>query len=275
VLAARGALFFVEIVEASGLLGVQVEEALGELVAHGSVTADSFNGLRALLTPQRRRAGFRGRGRRRGASPGFDAAGRWALIPSAVPVPIPALPTLSAGRHEAAGSCGAVNAPTADPAAAALELAARTLLRRYGVVCRATLGRETLLPSWRELLGVYRRWEARGEIRGGRFVAPLGGEQFALPEAVEAMRGVRRRTDDDEWVVISAADPLNLAHLAGLASRMPAVPWLKLVFHQGKPIAARSTAGIEWLAPVGAAEQTRAASLFAESSDRPRLAVAR
>ncbi len=146
--------------QASGLLRVQVEDALGELVARGLVTADSFHGLRAVLTPQSRRRGFRRRGRLRGTA-AFDAAGRWALL----------------GRPTDAGA----------GRAEAVEHAAMALLRRYGVVAR-----EALAPSWRELLPIYRRAEARGEIRGGRFVEPLGGEQFALIEAVEELRRERR-----------------------------------------------------------------------------------
>ena len=167
----RGALFFVEIVQASGLLRVQVEEALGELVARGLVTADSFTGLRAVLTPQSRRRGFRGRGRLRGSS-GFDAAGRWALLPART---VPRTAT--------------------DPEA--LEHVAKTLLRRYGVMCRRLLAREPLAPSWRELLPFYRTAEARGEIRGGRFIEPFGGEQFALIEAVEELRRLRRQQDSE------------------------------------------------------------------------------
>ena len=260
VLAARGALFFVEIVQATGLLRVQVEEALGELVGRGRVTADSFNGLRALLTPQSRRAGFGARSRRRGVG-GFDAAGRWALIAE------PAFG--SAPGNGAAPNDDGVPFTSDAPSQAAVEHAARTLLRRYGVVCRAILGRETLAPPWRVLLDVYRRWEARGEIRGGRFVSPFGGEQFALPDAVVALRKTRQAEPDDEWVVISAADPLNFAHLAGAAPRMPAVPWRQLLFRGGKLVAARGAAGIEWFERFDAALERRAVEAFDAGDARP------
>src|SRR5690606_3416445 len=150
--------------------------------------------------------------------------------------------------------------------AAAVEHAARALLRRYGVVCRAILGRESLAPSWRVLLDVYRRWEARGEIRGGRFVAPLGGEQFALPEAVAALRKVRREDRGDAWVAMSAGDPLSFAHLAGTASRTPAVPWREMLFRRGKRVAAKSAAGIEWLDTLAPAEQRAALDVFGPAS---------
>jgi ATP-dependent Lhr-like helicase len=236
----RGALFFLELVQSSGLLRVQVEEALGELVARGLVTADSFHGVRALLTPQSRRRGFRGRGRLRGST-GFDAAGRWALLE---------LPPEGAAPPEA------------------IEHAAKALLRRYGVMCRKLLAREALAPSWRELLPFYRSAEARGEIRGGRFVEPLGGEQFALIEAVEELRRLRRTKDHDEWVALSVADPLNLAGLPDDAPRVAAPASRRLVFRNGVAVAAETAAGLTWLAALEPVDQRRAAALLAPPDDR-------
>jgi ATP-dependent Lhr-like helicase len=112
------------------------------------------------------------------------------------------------------------------------------LLRRYGVVFRRLLDGEVNLPTWRELAIVYRRLEARGEIRGGRFVAGVAGEQFALPGAVESLRAVRRKQDADEWVVISAADPLNLVGTITPEERMPALAGNRILFHNGVPVAA-------------------------------------
>jgi ATP-dependent Lhr-like helicase len=239
----RGALFFVELVQASGLLRVQVEEALGELVARGLVTADSFTGLRAVLTPQSRRRGFRGRGLRRGGT-GFDAAGRWALLPPRT-------------------------TPRTGTDAEALEHVAKTLLRRYGVVCRRLAAREPLAPSWRELLPFYRTAEARGEIRGGRFIEPFGGEQFALIEAVEELRRLRRVREASDWVVVAAADPASLLGLADETPRAP-VPNRRLAFLNGAAVAARAgSAPIEWLAELSPADQRRAASLFAEPDGAP------
>ena len=238
----RGALFFVELVQASGLLRVQVEEALGELVARGLVTADSFAGLRAVLTPQSRRRGFRGRSRLRGTS-GFDAAGRWALLP-------------------------AQTVPRAAAAPEALEHAAKSLLRRYGVISRRIAAREPLAPPWRELLPFYRTAEARGEIRGGRFIEPFGGEQFALIEAVEELRRLRRTKDADEWLVLAAADPVNLVGILDETPRA-AVPHRRLAFRNGVAVAAHTGAGIEWLAELAPADQRHAAQLFAPSGDTP------
>jgi ATP-dependent Lhr-like helicase len=240
----RGASFFVELVQASGLLRVQVEEALGELVARGVVTADSFTGLRAVLTPQSRRRGFRGRSRLRGTS-GFDAAGRWALLP----------PRLGA------------RAATTD--AEALEHAAKTLLRRYGVMCRRLLAREPLAPSWRELLPFYRTAEARGEIRGGRFIEPFGGEQFALIEAVEELRRLRRQPGANEWVVLAAADPASLLGCTDDVPRAP-VPNRRLVFRNGAAVAARAAGNaIEWLAELTPSEQNHVTGLLAEAGGLP------
>ena len=155
----HGASFFDELMDISGLLRSQVEEALAELVALGLVTSDSFGGLRALLVPSsERRTGANGRRRRRTASFGMENAGRWAMV-----------------RRSAA----------AERNGDAIEHVARTLLARYGVVFWRLLEREAAwLPPWRELLRVYRRLESRGEVRGGRFVAGFSGEQFALPEAI-------------------------------------------------------------------------------------------
>jgi ATP-dependent Lhr-like helicase len=235
----RGALFFVDLVQASGLLRVQVEEALGELVARGLVTADSFTGLRAVLTPQSRRRGFQGRSLLRGST-GFDSAGRWALVP----------PRLGARA-------------AADPEA--LEHVAKALLRRYGVICRRLAQREPLAPAWRELLPFYRTAEARGEIRGGRFIEPFGGEQFALIEAVEELRRLRRVPDANDWVVVAAADPASLAGLMDDAPRAP-VQNRRVAFRSGVAVAARAQGGaVEWLAELAPAERSHATTLLADA----------
>jgi ATP-dependent Lhr-like helicase len=239
----RGASFFIELVQTGGLLRVQVEEALGELVARGVVTADSFTGLRAVLTPQSRRRGFRGRSRLRGSS-GFDAAGRWALLPPRPPA----------------------RAATTD--SEALEHVAKTLLRRYGVMCRKLLAREPLAPSWRELLPFYRTAEARGEIRGGRFIEPFGGEQFALVEAVEELRRLRRQSDANEWLVLAAADPANLHGITDDAPRAP-VPNRRLVFRNGVAVAAKAGGNaIEWFADPAAGERSHVETLFSVGNEQ-------
>ncbi len=242
-LGASGALFFLEIVQATGLLRVQAEDALAELAAAGYVTSDSFRGLRALVTPPSRRRGFHGRSRRRG--PDLDSAGRWALI----------RPSASPGGPEA------------------LEHAARCLLRRYGVVCRRVLEREQHAPRWRSLLSCYRTWEARGEIRGGRFVDGLGGEQFALDEALPVLRRVRRDRGEAPWLVVAAADPLNLAGILTPGGRVAAVVGHRVLYRGGLPVASLTSDRTDWLVELSASE--RYAAEDALRAARPQPVVAR
>ncbi len=203
-----GASFFDELLDASGVLPVQLEAALAELAAAGEVTADSFAALRALLAPASRRA----RNARRGA--GVAEVGRWAAVP----------------QRSAEGPAGRLPAES-------LERVARALLRRYGVVFRKLLEREPGLPPWRELLYVLRRLEARGEVRGGRFVDQFAGEQFALPEAVGLLRRVRRETERGELYSVSAVDPLNLVGILVPGERVPALAGNRVLFRDGLPVA--------------------------------------
>ncbi len=179
----HGASFFPQLARATGRLASEVEDALWELAAAGLVTADGFENLRALVDPKRRR----GEGSGRHARP-RHAAGRWALLRHAAEPP--------AGRQ----------GPAISP-----EPFARQLLRRWGVVFRDLLARETLAPPWRDLLVELRRLEARGEIRGGRFTSAFLGEQFALPEALDLLRAVRRAGESDAIPDVAQSDPLHLA----------------------------------------------------------------
>ncbi|HSG66063.1 MAG TPA: ATP-dependent DNA helicase, partial [Gammaproteobacteria bacterium] len=144
-----------------------------------------------------------------------------------------------------------------------LEHAARSLLQRYGVVCRRVLEREQLAPSWRDLLGCFRAWEARGEIRGGHFVDGLGGEQFALDEALPVLRRVRREAGESDWLVLGAADPLNLAGILTPGGRAAAVAGHRLVYRGGAAIARSGAGDVDWLVALGPAEQARARALLA------------
>ncbi|WP_137818857.1 DEAD/DEAH box helicase [Pseudomonas sp. 2FG] len=214
VLASQGALFFDELLDEAHLLRSELEDCLGELVALGLANADSFGGLRSLLLPAARRS--RHDRRARLALANMQDAGRWALL---------------RGRAEEPAAPGRV-------AAQALEHVARTLLRRYGVVCWRLLEREAdWLPSWRELLRVYHRLEARGEIRGGRFVAGVSGEQFALSEAVGLLREVRKHPADGGLVSLSACDPLNLLGTLLNGSKVPALAGNRLLYRDGVPVA--------------------------------------
>jgi len=215
VLQERGASFFADLLRATGHLATEVEEGLWELVAAGLVTADGFDNLRALMDPHRRRA----QGRERSRRP-RHAAGRWSLLRQANP--------------PSAGS----SALSTQHSAVSTERVAWQLLRRYGVVFRDLLAREVLVQSWRDLLVLYRRLELKGEVRGGRFVSAFVGEQFALPEAVEALRAIRKGSDSAGGMEIklSACDPLNLAGVILPGPRVPAVPSTFMIFRDGLPI---------------------------------------
>ena len=218
----RGASFFSDIVKGTGHLPSEVEQGLWELVAAGSVSADGFDNLRALLDPRRRRA----EGKERSKRP-RHALGRWSLLRQAISYQAAALSPQSSALS-----------PQPSPP---VEQVARQLLRRYGVVFRDLLQRESLPLAWRDLLVGYRKMELRGLVRGGRFVSGFIGEQFALPEAVESLRALRRATGhagkhQAQEIRVSAADPLNLVGVVLPGARVPAVPTNYVVFRDGGPI---------------------------------------
>jgi ATP-dependent Lhr-like helicase len=196
----RGASFFPEIVRGVGRIKAEVETALWELVSGGLLTADGFDNLRALIDPKRRA----GHGSGRNARP-RHSAGRWSLLF----VDQPAERTQS------------------------LEAVCGMLLRRYGVIFREVLTRESILPPWREVLNTLRRLEDRGEVRGGRFVGDFLGEQFALPVAVDSLRAMRREPSLGEKVTLFAADPLNLAGIIVPGDRVAANSGALVTFRDG------------------------------------------
>ncbi|MGA8764175.1 MAG: DEAD/DEAH box helicase [Candidatus Sulfotelmatobacter sp.] len=197
----RGASFFADMVRGTGKLKAEIETALWELVAAGVVTADGFDNLRSLIDPKRRA----GQGSGRSMRP-RHSTGRWALLQTADVVEKPR----------------------------ALEAACWMLLRRYGIVIRDLLARESNLPPWRELLMGFRRLEDRGEIRGGRFVDGFLGEQFALPVAVESVRALRRApAASQETITLSAADPLNLIGILVPGQRVPAISGNSVTYRDG------------------------------------------
>ncbi|MCP9440953.1 MAG: DEAD/DEAH box helicase [Nitrospira sp.] len=215
----QGACFFADLVRATGALPSEVEQGLWELVAAGLVTADGFDNLRALLDPRRRR----GEGRAKSHRP-RHAAGRWSLLRAV-------LPGGRATGDQWPGSAGDAR-HDGQQEAPVVELIARRLLRRYGVVFRDLLARESLAIPWRDLLVSYRRFEMAGEIRGGRFVAGFVGDQFALPEAVESLRALRTKEEEEE-VTLSACDPLNLTGVILPGPRVPAVATNFVVLRKG------------------------------------------
>ncbi|MCQ4259159.1 DEAD/DEAH box helicase [Stutzerimonas stutzeri] len=243
----QGALFFDELQQGARLLRSELEDALGELVAVGLVNADSFAGLRALLAPAAKRSRSTRQSRGGAFIGGMADAGRWALVRKGNPAPAETMP---------------IRRPALDPEA--LEHVAMTLLRRYGVVFWRLLDREAdWLPSWSELLRVYHRLEARGEIRGGRFVAGVSGEQFALPEAVGLLREVRKRSLTGEMVAVSAVDPLNQVGTLLAGERVPAVAGNRILYRDGVPLALLIAGKPQLLAELDEDDQRRARQLLA------------
>jgi ATP-dependent Lhr-like helicase len=220
VLNSQGASFFDELADATRLLPVQIEEALAELVALGLANSDSFAGLRALLLPADRRRGAGVRGRRRVSLFGMADSGRWSAVRRVSPESRELL----------------------------IEHVARTLLKRWGVVCwQLSRSEADWLPPWRELIGCLRRLEARGEIRGGRFIAGLSGEQFALPEAVGSLREIRRKSLTDQDVALSAVDPLNLTGYLTAGPRVPALTSNRVLYRDGLPVATLISGEVRFL----------------------------
>jgi ATP-dependent Lhr-like helicase len=222
-LSAHGALFFDDLLAATRLLPAQLEDALRELAALGLVTSDGFAAVRSTIVkhgPTEWRTASRVR-KRRHRRVAYAHSGRWSKFPPFV------------------------QSPTKEERA---ERWAWLLINRYGVVFRDLLTRESLAPSWRELVSVYRRLEMRGEIRGGRFVAGVAGEQFALNDAVERLRQMREAPAEENVQVISAADPLNLVGIITRDARVPATRSNRVLFANGRPVAAAESRSIRWLA---------------------------
>jgi ATP-dependent Lhr-like helicase len=213
----RGASFFSDIVRGTGKLKDEVETALWELVGAGVLTADGFDNLRALIDPKRRSEAGAGSSR---AAVSRQSGGRWSLL----------YPGEAVERSRA------------------LEATCWMLLRRYGIVFRELLARETIVPKWREVLITMRRLEDRGEIRGGRFVSGFLGEQFALPLAVESLRATRNLAPTGETVTVSAADPLNLVGIVVPGERVAANSGRIVAFRDGKAVLPSELPGVAVLA---------------------------
>ncbi len=241
-LADRGASFTPDIVSGVRRLRSDVEAGLWRLVACGLVTSDGFSTVRSMVDETHRRAQRSSR-TRRGRIRRRAPTSRWSLLQGASP---------DVCRDVLDG----------DGAHEAVEARAMQFLHRYGIVFPEMLAREPLAPRWRELLRFYRRAEARGEIRGGRFVAGFVGEQFALPEAVEALRLFRKGSPDDSPVVVSACDPLNVAGILTPGPRVPALIGNLVVFHRGAPIAAVQGGVLEWRGAVDAAVRGEVSALL-------------
>lgn len=218
VLQQRGASFFSDLVSQTNLFPSQAEEALGELIGAGLVTSDSYTGLRALLLPGKYKTDS---GRHKTTVFSMNYAGRWSLLRE------------TPDDH----------LDDKTPA----ETIAWALLRRYGVIFRKLVEKENLAPPWRELLRIFRTLEARGQIRGGRFVEGVWGEQFALPEAIVLLRRSKKEEKNNTLVAISAADPLNLSGIITPGRRIPGLPGNRILYADGVPIAIKESKEIRFL----------------------------
>ncbi|HKP45785.1 MAG TPA: hypothetical protein VJT50_04235, partial [Pyrinomonadaceae bacterium] len=280
-LATRGASFFTDIVEGAKLLRSQVEEALGELVAFGLVNSDSFAGLRALLTPGSKKTNAAARRKHRQPVYDMASAGRWSIL-----------------RRDTVSNVSNATArhsfnETLPPDT--VEAVARILLQRYGVVFKRLLEREGINVPWRVLLRMYHRLEARGEIRGGRFVAGISGEQFALPEAVGMLRAIRRsgRTSEELFrgahplmtdtgsqleggateslISISAADPLNLVGIITPGGRVTAHTSNRILYRNGEPVTVLESGDTRFLVELSRAMEWKAKAALVRKATPPEL----
>lgn len=240
----NGASFFHDIVQKAKMLESQVEDSISELVAKGFVTADSYTGLRALLVP----AKYTRERHKSKVAFSMEHAGRWSLI-----------------QHEEEASEDAAQKRKR------LESVARVLLRRYGVVFRRLADRESLAPAWWKLVRVLRLMEARGEVRGGRFVHGVYGEQYALPEAVNLLRRVRREEKKGTLISISAADPLNLTGILTTEKRVPAIYSNRILFQDGKVVALKEGKEISIIDEAGNEDSWRLKNALIQRKISPKL----
>ena len=288
-LATRGASFFTDIVAGTKMLRAQVEDSLAELVANGLVISDSFAGLRALLTPGSRKTQAAARRKHRQPVYEMSSAGRWSLLE----------------REQAPSGTPTVREGAAVEPDASEEIA-RILLNRYGVVFKRLLEREGIALPWRVLLRIYHRLEARGEIRGGRFVAGISGEQFALPEAVGMLRAIRRTrtgamdfgfrspargdsTSDSSLTVglppggdavgaaqeslisVSAADPLNLVGIITPGGRVTAHTSNRILYRNGEPVTVLESGETRFLVELSRSMEWKAKAALLRKVTPPQL----
>jgi ATP-dependent Lhr-like helicase len=278
----RGASFFTDIVEGTKLLRAQVEESLAELVANGLVVSDSFAGLRALLTPASRKTQAAAKRKHRQPVYEMSSAGRWSIL-----------------QRESDKPAADKSRFAEQAAPETVEEIARILLKRYGVVFKRLLEREGISLPWRVLLRMYHRLEARGEIRGGRFVAGISGEQFALPEAVGMLRAIRRAgtgtmdfgfrspgqlqesslavglpssdAAQESLISISAADPLNLVGIITPGGRITAYTSNRILYRNGEPVAVLESGEPRFLIELSRAMEWKAKAALMRKATPPQL----
>ncbi len=230
----HGASFFEQISRRTQLLRSQLEQGLAELVSAGRITSDSFTGLRALLTPDARKPGGHANGRRR-ATFGVEDAGRWSLLRDDHPAPAVATEECPLNDEQ-------------------LERLIMIYLARWGVLFKRALERESAAPSWRLLLRKLRTLELQGVVRGGRFIAGISGEQFALPDTVTALRQFGKNQDaaqrSTEYVSLAAADPVNLLAIVLPETRLPRLARNRILYRDGLPLAVLENNKVRFLREV-------------------------
>jgi ATP-dependent Lhr-like helicase len=244
-ISSKGASFFEEIISGSKCLKTETETALAELVAKGVVTSDSYTGLRALLVRSKYKT-EKGRRKKR-ISFDMEGAGRWSLIQK------------SELKNEDKNLSEEMRA------------LARIFLNRYGVVFRKLLERESFAPPWRDLVRALRLLELRGEVRGGRFVSGVTGEQFALPEAVASLRDMRRKKSIGELVSLSASDPLNLMGIITPGKRVSSHYKNRVLYRDGVPAAYKEGAEIRLLSEFENGEEWSIRQKLIKRSFSPKL----
>ena len=272
-LTSQGAMFGADLQDETHMLRDHLDDALGELVSRGIITADGFSGLRALVAEKQPAARRSNRGRADRIRVSREAVGRWSVARRSY-----AADDKSDSIKDAA-SVVAESLPANAPLIDATSEWAWQLLRRWGVVFRDLLSNEDGAPAWFELLQVFRRLEARGEIRGGRFITGVGGEQFALAESVQKLRQLRDDGPQHELVIISAADPLNLVGVLSRHARVPRVAGNRVAYLNGVPIAANRGGNTEILAAApeesmtDALHRLRQASLLTSDTVAPMVVM--
>ena len=264
-LATQGAAFTADLQRLSGLTKLQTTTALWELATAGLASADGFDQLRSMMDPRRKSAAISATPptslRKRTAA--RTTAGRWSLLATKPGAPRLASETWVSQDAQAAQAAAITAAKQTD---AALDAHARILLCRYGVLFRELLAREANAPKWRDLLPILRRLEARGEIRGGRFVSGPFGEQYALPEAADSLRKARTQFasrangEQEPAITVAAADPLNLAGILVPGERIPAIPGRTVTFQNGVTVNENSSLEIDAPAKPPRTARTRSIS---------------
>ncbi|NKB34556.1 MAG: DEAD/DEAH box helicase [Pseudomonadales bacterium] len=244
----HGASFFDQIQSRTGLLKTQLEEGLAELVSYGRICSDSYTGLRALLTPANKKPSAHKR-RHRKAMFGVEDAGRWSLLDT-----FQQEITEDVAKKKPSYKWEVLDEEQ-------IERLISIYLQRWGVLVRSLLERESFAPPWRVLLMHLRKLELRGVLRGGRFVAGVGGEQFAFPETVDALRKFKKDKKNNQnqatkpFYCLTASDPLNLLNLTLPNRRLSRLLKNRVLYQGGIPIAILESGEVHYLREIDPQQQ--------------------